>query len=84
MATMTISSKGQIVLPADIRRRFGLVAGTQIEIIEEHDGLKLVASHPVKPTSVAACVGMITAPSKGKARRLADFDAATLTAKTEA
>ncbi|PZN76130.1 MAG: AbrB family transcriptional regulator [Candidatus Methylumidiphilus alinenensis] len=84
MATMTISSKGQIVLPADIRRRLGLVAGTQIEIIEEQDGLRLVASHPVNPTTVASCAGMITAPSKGKARRLADFDAALLTAKTEA
>ncbi len=84
MATMTISSKGQIVLPADIRRRLGLVAGTQIEIIEERDGLRLVACHPVNPASVASCAGMITAPSKGKARRLADFDAALMMAKTEA
>jgi len=73
MTTMTISSKGQIVLPADIRRRFGLVAGTQIEIIEEREGLRLVAYNPVKPVSLASCVGMITSPSKGKPRRLADF-----------
>jgi antitoxin PrlF len=84
MATLIISSKGQIVLPADIRRRLGLVAGTQIEIIEEQDGLRLVASRPVNPASVASCAGMITAPSKGKARRLADVDAALLTANTEA
>jgi antitoxin PrlF len=84
MATLTISSKGQIVLPADIRRRLGLVAGTQIEIIEEQDGLRLIASRPVHPASVASCTGMITAPSTGKARRLADFDAALLTANTEA
>lgn len=71
-------------MPADIRRRLGFVAGTQIEIIEEQDGLRLVAAHPVNPALVASCAGMITAPSTGKARRLADFDVALLTAKTEA
>lgn len=81
MATMTVSSKGQIVLPADIRRRLGLMAGTQMEIIEEPNGVRLVVSRPVKPTSVAACAGMVTAPSKGKPRRLEDFDAATLMRK---
>lgn len=81
MATMTVSSKGQIVLPADIRRRLGLMAGTQMEIIEEPNGVRLVVSRPVKPTSVAACAGMVTAPSKGKPRRLEDFDAAALMRK---
>ena len=78
MATMTVSSKGQIVLPADIRRRLGLMAGTQMEIIEEPDGVRLVVSRPVKATSIAACAGMVTAPSKGKVRNLADFDPASL------
>jgi AbrB family looped-hinge helix DNA binding protein len=84
MTTLTISATGKIHLPADIRRRLGLVAGTQIEIIEESDGLRLVACpQTIKPMSVAACVGMVTAPTKGKPRRLEDFDAATLTAKAE-
>ena len=78
MATMTVSSKGQVVLPADIRRRLGLMAGTQMEIIEEPDGVRLVVLRPVKATSIAACAGMVTAPSKGKARNLADFDPASL------
>ncbi|MDZ4212330.1 MAG: AbrB/MazE/SpoVT family DNA-binding domain-containing protein [Methylotenera sp.] len=30
MATMTISSKGQIVLPANIRKRLGLMTGSQL------------------------------------------------------
>lgn len=81
MATMTVSSKGQVVLPADIRRRLGLMAGTQVEIIEESNGLRLVVSHPVKKTTLAACAGMVTAHSKGKPRRLEDFDPATLTGK---
>jgi len=81
MATMTVSSKGQIVLPADIRRRLGLMAGTQMEIIEEPDGVRLVVARPVKTTLIAACAGMVTAPSRGKPRNLSDFDPATLAAK---
>ncbi|MBI3903390.1 MAG: AbrB/MazE/SpoVT family DNA-binding domain-containing protein [Nitrosomonadales bacterium] len=81
MATMTVSSKGQIVLPADIRRRLGLMAGTQMEIIEEPDGVRLVVSRPVKATSIAACAGMVTAPAKGKPRKLSEFDAASLLRK---
>jgi antitoxin PrlF len=81
MTTMTVSSKGQIVLPADIRRRLGLMAGSQMEIIEEPDGVRLVVSRPVNATSISACAGMVTAPSKGKARNLADFDAASLVSK---
>ena len=81
MATMTVSSKGQVVLPAEIRRRFGLIAGSRIEIVEESNGLRLVVAHPVKPTTIAACVGMVTARSKGKARCLEDFDPATLAKK---
>jgi len=41
MATLTVSSKGQIVLPAGVRRRLGLGAGAKMEIVEEADGLRL-------------------------------------------
>jgi antitoxin PrlF len=77
MVTVTVSSKWRVVLPANIRRRLGLIAGTQLEIIEESQGLRLVVSRPVKTTSVPACAGMVTAPSKGVPRSLVDFDSAT-------
>ena len=80
MTTMTISSKGQIVLPANIRKRLGLMAGSQLEVIEEQDGLRLVPSHPIKPATVKSCAGMVTAPKTGKSRHLADFDVATIVA----
>jgi AbrB family looped-hinge helix DNA binding protein len=78
MTTMTVSSKGQVVLPADIRRRLGLMAGTQMEIIEEADGLRLVVVRPIKIADIVSCAGMVTAPKKGKARSLSDFDPAAL------
>lgn len=81
MSTMTVSSKGQIVLPADIRKRLGLMAGTQMEIIEEADGVRLVVARPIKTADIASCAGMVTAPQKGKARSLSDFDPASMLRK---
>jgi AbrB family looped-hinge helix DNA binding protein len=78
---MTVSSKGQVVLPASIRRRLGLIAGSQLSIIEEADGVRLIVSRPINATSIASCAGMVTAASKGYARNLADFDPATLLKK---
>lgn len=80
MATVTVSSNGRMVLPANILRRLGLIAGTQLVLIEEKQGLRLVVSRPFKTTSVPACAGMVTAPSKGVPRRLVDFDSATMMA----
>lgn len=82
MANVTISSKGQITLPAHIRRRLGLMSGTQMEVIEEPNGLRLVISRlAIKSTTISACIGIVTAPSKGVPRRLGEFDPATLARK---
>jgi AbrB family looped-hinge helix DNA binding protein len=76
MTTMTVSSKGQVVLPTSIRKRLGLVAGSQLQVFDEPDGIRLVVARPVKMTSIAACAGMVVAPRLGKPRRLSEFDAA--------
>ncbi len=57
------------------------MAGTRLEIVEEPDGVRLVVARPIKTTNVAACAGMVTAPSKGKLRKLNEFDAASLLRK---
>ena len=31
MTIVTVSGKGQLVLPAEVRRRFGLTAGSRLE-----------------------------------------------------
>jgi antitoxin PrlF len=78
MSILTVSSKGQIVLPAALRRRLGMGAGAKIEAIEEADGVKLRVLRPIQKADVASFVGMLTAPSRGKPRRLEDFDPASL------
>jgi antitoxin PrlF len=78
MTELTVSSKGQIVLPAELRRRLGMGAGAKLEIIEEVDGVKLRVARPVEPSDVAALAGMAKAPARGTPRSLDDFDPASI------
>jgi len=47
MTTLRMSSKGQIVLPAALRRRLGIGPGSTLELQEESDGLRLRVLRPV-------------------------------------
>ena len=78
MSTLLVSSKGQIVLPAALRRRLGMGAGARIEVIEESDGLKLRVVRSVATADMTGMAGMVKAPARGVPRRLDDFDPASL------
>ena len=84
MAMLLVSSKGQIVLPAALRRRLGLGAGARLEVVEEPDGVKLRVVRPVQPTDLAGLAGMVRAPTRGVPRRLQDFDPASTLARAKA
>jgi antitoxin PrlF len=81
MATLLVSSKGQIVLPAVLRRRLGMGAGARLEVLEESDGLKLRVVRPVATADIAGLAGLVKAPSRGVPRRLEDFDPASTLAR---
>ena len=81
MPTLVVSSKGQIVLPAALRRRLGMGAGARIEVLEESDGLKLRVIRAVSTADLTGMAGMVTAPAHGVPRRLEDFDPASLLAR---
>lgn len=81
MSTLLVSSKGQIVLPADIRRRLGMGAGARVEVLEEADGLKLRVVRPVVTADLSGLAGMVKAPARGVPRSLEDFDPASLLAR---
>ena len=78
MPTLLVSSKGQIVLPAALRRRLGMGAGARIEVLEESDGLKLRVIRSVATADLTGMAGMVKAPVRGAPRRLGDFDPASL------
>lgn len=78
MTTVVVSSKGQIVLPAELRRRLGLGAGTRLELSEEANGLRLRITRTVPEAAVSDIAAMVKAPTRGTPRRLDDFDPASL------
>ncbi len=81
MAAATLTEKGQIVIPADIRARYELTPGTQVEFVDEGGVIRLLVRRRVVPSDPQAGYGMIKIePSKAgrPARRLADFDPASL------
>lgn len=53
MATVRILSKGQIVIPAEIRKRYHIERGAKMQIMEYGDIIYLIP--PVKDPIAAAC-----------------------------
>jgi antitoxin PrlF len=83
MSTLLVSSKGQIVIPAELRRRLGMGPGAQVEVVEESDGLKLRVVRSVgKAVDLTRLAGMVKAPGRGVSRRLQDFDPASMLARS--
>jgi AbrB family looped-hinge helix DNA binding protein len=81
MPAATLTEKGQIVIPAEIRSRFQLTPGTQVEFVTEGGAIRLVVRRRIPRSQPAAGYGMIKIePRRGarRARRLSDFDPAAL------
>lgn len=74
MAKATVSDKGQVVIPAELRRRLGITPGCQLEFIEEGGGLRIVIQRRRVLTRHEDGYGMLV--YQGAPRRLADFDVA--------
>lgn len=78
MPAATLTEKGQVVIPAEIRARHGLTPGTQVEFVDEGGTIRLVVRRRVTPSDPVAGYGLVKVKTKGKRRSLADFDAASL------
>jgi len=50
MTTVTVSSKGQIVIPKNIREAFGLTEGNKLKIFQENKKIILIAEPDIKPS----------------------------------
>jgi AbrB family looped-hinge helix DNA binding protein len=61
MSTATLTAKGQVTIPADVRRRMGLDAGDRIEFVEIESGEYLI-----KPAidDVRTLKGLLRKPAK--------------------
>ena len=75
MPAATLTEKGQIVIPAEIRARHGLTPGTQLEFVDEGGVIRLVIRRRVTASDPAAGYGLVKVPSRGKPRRLESHSA---------
>lgn len=78
MPAATLTEKGQIVIPAEIRARYELTPGTQLEFVDDGSAIRLLIVRRVPRTVPAAGYGLIKVKrARGRrVRRLSDFDAA--------
>jgi len=56
-ALLTLSSKGQLVIPARLRQLLGLQAGDRLALTLEADGLRLVPQNREKTRSARVLIG---------------------------
>ena len=56
MTTLTISTKGWIVIPAELRRKYNLEPGVQVQVVDYGGVLALV---PVWEKPIEQAVGML-------------------------
>lgn len=75
MHTVTVSDKGQVVIPVQIRRRLGIAQGCQLNFSLEGQVIQVEIKRPMVQTKAEDGFGMLVCKRLGR-RRLADFDVA--------
>lgn len=75
MLTVTVSHKGQVVIPADIRHKLGITPGSQLDFRLEGNVIRAEVKRQLLPTQAEDGFGMLVCKKPGK-RSLADFDVA--------
>jgi antitoxin PrlF len=80
MSAATLTEKGQIVIPADIRARYELTPGTQVEFVDEGGVIRLLIRRRVPVSDPAAGFGIVKVKraKAGNQRRLSEFDSADI------
>lgn len=75
MSTVTVSEKGQVVIPATIRRRLGIQPGSKLDFELEGDSIRIRLLRSIPPSRVEDGYGLLRCDLSGE-RQLADFDVA--------
>ena len=57
MPKATVSSKGWIVIPADLRKKYGLIPGRQVQVVDYGGVISLV---PVEDDPIEASRGLLS------------------------
>jgi AbrB family looped-hinge helix DNA binding protein len=43
---MKLNSKGQVTIPAELRRRHGFIEGDEVQVVEDGDALRIIHVQP--------------------------------------
>ncbi len=78
----TVSDKGQVVIPVEIRRRLGITPGCQLDFTLEGHIIHVEVRRQVVQTNPEDGFGMLVCKRPGK-RRLDDFDVALAMRESE-
>jgi antitoxin PrlF len=75
MSTVTVSDKGQVVIPADIRKTLGITPGCQLDFTLEGSTIRAELIRKIRASSLKEGFGMLVC-NPGRPRSLANFDVA--------
>ena len=71
MSTVTVSEKGQVVIPSDLRRLLGITAGTRLELVADSAGFRAEVNPIGKSLDIDDVIGC--ANSQGPTVPVADM-----------
>lgn len=74
IATTKLSSKGQVVIPEEIRRRLGLEAGDQFVVIGDRDVVVLKAIQPPDMSQFDELVGQARKAARKAGMKRSDVE----------
>lgn len=60
MPVTKMSSKGQVVIPKNIRTRYKWASGQELQVIDTGDGITLKPARPFTPTTLDQVAGRLT------------------------
>ncbi len=76
MIAAIVSPKGQVVIPAEIRKQLGITPGSLVSVSVQAGAVRIALERPVQASTHAQGFGLLR--YEGPPRRLADFDVADL------
>ena len=74
MSTTRLSTKGQLIIPKEIRDRHGWLPGARLRIEDHGDAVVIRSAEALVATTVEELLGCL--PHQGPAKSLEDMDAA--------
>jgi len=76
MSIVTVSEKGQVVIPAHIRKLLGITPGCELDFSLNGHTIQVEVKRQRTPSAIAQGFGMLVSKAEGK-RSLSDFDVAS-------